>query len=687
MYELVWKDSGYRIVRRKPVSAEPTAGFLSSETFPVQGRPVDHAIWKQFVKTGATDRAAVTLPIQKSWLRCRQMGVDPAFGKCGDIRSEAEFSADHLRLRGLAQETKRRLYDLVRGRSLVVTISDRQGILVTMFGDHRILAAADKLHFGPGANWSEKSVGTNAIGTSLAEGRHLQVAGYEHFCQGHHAWVCTAAPVFGIKGEVIGCVDVSGPRTADHSRAMSLVIIGACAIERELFQQQALEFEHHAKGVVDAMMLGEMTPLVFLDARGIIVSVNPAAAALLGRQADQLTGTNADNLFELPRDFSRMAPTSRRCLKKGLSLTLRSNPECPVRAFPIASPNGVFSGLLLAVHEARHSRVSIPDSATRMPDPFRRILGRSHILEKVVTAARQVARTPIAVLLTGESGTGKEILARAIHGASSRCNGPFVAVNCGAIPPELIQSELFGHEEGAFTGARRGGASGKFEQASGGTLFLDEIAEMPLPLQVNLLRVLEDGNVTRVGGCRTIPVDVRVVAATNNNIDGQVNSGKFRRDLYYRINVVRIDVPPLRHRGEDVVLLARHFIDESALSLDRTVRCVETEFYDALRRHDWPGNVRELRHAVESAIALMPEDLLRREYLPDSIRKNIPDPESVMPETEPFNLEALEKETIQKAIYRFDGNISHMARVLGIGRNTLYAKLKKYRLLNPLSGA
>ena len=686
MYELVWKDSGYHIVRRKTVSTGSPAGFLSSETCPVQSRPIDQAIWKQFVKTGVTDRSVVTPPIQNSWLRCRQMGVDPAFGKCGDILSEAEFSIDHQRLRGLAQETKRRLYDLVRGQGLLVTISDPQGILVTMFGDHRILATADKLHFGPGANWSEKSVGTNAIGTSLAEGRHLQVAGYEHFCEGHHSWVCTAAPVFDIKGEVIGCVDVSGPRTVDHSRAMSLVIIGACAIERELFRQQALELEHHAAGFMDAMMLGQMTGLVLLDARGTIVSVNPAAAALMRNEADRLTGTHAGNLFDLPRDIFRMAPTFRRYLKEGLSITFRPNPEYPVRAFPISTPNGVFSGLLLAIHEARHPRASIADNAFRIADPFRQVLGASRILQKAVTVAHQVAGTSVTVLVTGESGTGKEILARAIHGASSRCNGPFVAVNCGAIPPELIQSELFGHEEGAFTGSRRGGASGKFEQASGGTLFLDEIAEMPLSMQVNLLRVLEDGNVTRVGGARTIPVDVRIIAATNTDIDEHAKSGNFRRDLYYRINGVRIDVPPLRRRGEDVVLLARHFIDELAPKLGRTVRHVEADFHDALRCHDWPGNVRELRHAVESAIALMPGDILCRECLPDPIRKNIPDPETAMPEKDPLNLEELEKETIQKAIYRFGGNISHMARGLGIGRNTLYAKLKKYHLMNPLSG-
>jgi transcriptional regulator of acetoin/glycerol metabolism len=611
------------------------------------------------------------------------MGVDPAFGKCRNILPESEFGESHRQLQALSQETKRRLYDLVRDQGLLVTISDPQGILVTMFGDHRTLVIADRLHFGPGADWSEKSVGTNAIGTALAECRSLQVAGYEHFCEGHHEWVCTAAPVFGITGEIVGCVDVSGPRTVDHSRALSLVMIGARAIERELFQQQMGAFGNLAEGAIRSRMPTEMTGIVVLDVHGRIVFVNPTAGELLGRAVMHSAGVGADELFAWSSGAFRKVSLRDMHRSGALSVRFRPNPTFPVEAFPLVSPNGVFAGMVLAIWVRPSAGIRKPFPAAALSvDPFQTILGESAPLKQAITMARRIASTGIPVLITGESGVGKEVMARAIHKAGSRSKGPFVAVNCGAIPAELIQSELFGYEEGAFTGARRGGASGKFEQASGGTLFLDEIGEMPLSMQVNLLRVIEEGHVTRVGGSRSIPVDVRIIAATHQDIDARMASGNFRRDLYYRIHGVRIEIPPLRQRGSDVELLARRFIEEMAPKLGRHVHRIDDDFFDALKSYDWPGNVRELRHAVESAIALMQAETLGLENLPEAIRRNPRTAGSAQTATQSreLNLEALEKAAIQDAWRCLNGNVAQMARALGIGRNTLYAKMKKYRI-------
>lgn len=683
MYELVWKGSGYHIVQRNPGPAESFSESPAAKAPLSTNRAIDYAIWKRFVRNGTMDTAAVCPPIGTSWLRCRQMGVDPAFGKCRTILSESEFSETHRRLQALSQETKCRLYDLVRDQGLLVTITDPQGILVTMFGDHRTLAVADRLYFGPGADWSEKSVGTNAIGTALAECRPLQVAGYEHFCEGHHEWVCTAAPVFGIAGDVVGCVDVSGPRTVDHSRALSLVMIGARTIEREHFRQQMGAFGPLAEGVIHAQMPAEMTGIVVLDVHGRIVFVNPTAGKILGREVMHSAGVSADELFSWSSGAFRRVLLRDMRRSGAFSVTFRPNPAYPVEAFPLVSPNGVFSGMVLAIRVRPSSgiRKHFPASVLSA-DPFQTILGESAPLQEAIATARRIASTAIPVLITGESGVGKEMIARAIHKASPRSRGPFVAVNCGAIPSDLIQSELFGHEEGAFTGARRGGASGKFEQASGGTLFLDEIAEMPLSMQVNLLRVIEEAHVTRVGGSRPVPVDVRLIAATNQDVDSRMASGAFRRDLYYRIHGVRIDVPPLRRRGEDVVLLARRFIEEMAPKLGRHVRGVEENFWDALKPYDWPGNVRELRHAIESAIALMQTETLGLDDLPAAIRRNRRTAASAPTTTESreLNLEVLEKAAIQDAWRSLNGNVTQMARALGIGRNTLYAKMKKYHI-------
>ncbi|WP_028325950.1 sigma-54-dependent Fis family transcriptional regulator [Desulfatirhabdium butyrativorans] len=682
MYELVWQGSGYHIVERNSGSVESSSEFRSAALPLSTGSRIDRSHWKRFVQNGSMDTAVVCPPIGTSWLRCREMGVDPAVGKCRNILPEAEFSESHRRLQALSQETKRRLYDLVRDQGLLVTISDPQGILVTMFGDHRTLVIADRLHFGPGADWSEKSVGTNAIGTALAECRSLQVAGFEHFCEGHHEWVCTAAPVFGISGDVVGCVDVSGPKTVDHSRALSLVMIGARAIERELFRQHIGAFGALAEGAIRSRMPeAEMTGIVVLDMQGRIVFVNPAAVELLGRAVMHAAGMSADELFAWGGgSFRRISfREMHRC--GSISVTFRPNPAIPVQAFPLVSPNGVFSGMALAIWTRAAASVRRRVSpAALSTDPFQRILGESDPLQQAIATARRIASTAIPVLITGESGVGKEVMARAIHEASPRSRGPFVAVNCGAIPAELIQSELFGYEEGAFTGARRGGASGKFEQASGGTLFLDEIGEMPASMQVNLLRVIEDGQVTRVGGSRPIPVDVRLIAATHQDIDTRMASGAFRRDLYYRIHGVRIEIPPLRKRGGDIVLLARRFIEEMAPKLGRQIRSIDDGFFDALKAYDWPGNVRELRHAVESAIALMQAETLGVDSLPEAIRRNRRTAASAptSAQSRELNLEVLEKAAIRDAWRSLNGNVTQMARALGIGRNTLYAKMKKY---------
>jgi len=289
------------------------------------------------------------------------------------------------------------------------------------------------------------------------------------------------------------------------------------------------------------------------------------------------------------------------------------------------------------------------------------------------------------VLITGQSGTGKEVMARALHQASPRAKNPFVAVNCGAIAPDLIQSELFGYTEGSFTGALRGGQAGKFEQASGGTLFLDEIGEMPLTIQVNLLRVLDEHQITRVGGKKPIPVDVRVVAATNRDMETMVEEGTFRKDLFYRLHVVHLTLPALQERQDDVQLLADQFIREFTKKLELEIKGVDPEFRQALAAYPWPGNIRELRHVIESTMILLEEDTLHLEALPLKIRDAMQ--QSQHPETTTnhrfasLNFDDIQKQALQQALIQYNGNVSHMAKALGIGRNTTYAKLRKFKLL------
>jgi len=303
---------------------------------------------------------------------------------------------------------------------------------------------------------------------------------------------------------------------------------------------------------------------------------------------------------------------------------------------------------------------------------FGHLIGASAALEKTLKQARAVAVTTATVLLTGENGTGKEILARAVHAESQRASAPFVAVSCAALPESLIESELFGHEKGAFTGAIQA-RKGRFELADGGTLFLDEISELTPGVQVKLLRVLQERQFERVGGTKTIEVDIRLIAASNRDLEVEVEAGRFRRDLYYRLNVVPLLLPPLRARQEDIPLLARHFAEKAAEKHGRGALELDPELLDALLEYDWPGNVRELENLIERLVVLSTAERLGVEFLPEKMLRTVPKETAVGDETtlEGATL-ALKRRMITSALKAESGNKVATAKRLGISRSYLH---------------
>ncbi len=307
---------------------------------------------------------------------------------------------------------------------------------------------------------------------------------------------------------------------------------------------------------------------------------------------------------------------------------------------------------------------------------FHDLVSKSPKMQQIFEFARTVAKSNSNILILGESGTGKELLARAIHNESPRANGPFVAVSCVAIPDTLLESELFGHEKGAFTDAITQ-KKGKFELAHGGTLFLDEIGDISPKMQLALLRVLEEKEFTRVGGTKPIRVDVRIIAATNRNLQKAVEEGRFREDLYYRLNVITIQLPPLRERKEDIPLLVQHFIEKFNIQMGKRVERISDEALRILMQYDWPGNVRELENVIERAMviargnAITPEDI----QLPSLGPSQVPEQDKT--------LEAVEKAHIQRILNETNWNIQRSAQILGIDRTTLYNKIKKYGLKRP----
>ena len=310
------------------------------------------------------------------------------------------------------------------------------------------------------------------------------------------------------------------------------------------------------------------------------------------------------------------------------------------------------------------------------------IVTGSGVMEELLGTVSRAAPTEATVLITGESGTGKELIARAIHSASPRAEGPFVAVHCAALAESLLESELFGHEKGAFTGAHQS-REGRFESASGGTLFLDEVAEIPLPVQVKLLRVLQERVVERVGSNAAIPLDVRLIAASNQDLTEEIRARRFRDDLFYRLAVVRLYLPPLRLRREDVPLLVQHFLDKHRATGTREISGVSREFMDALQRYDFPGNVRELENLVQSAIVLSRDELLTTDDLPISVRDLAEEEGHTFERFEgslPQQIEALERRLIADALAQADGVQYRAAERLGISERTLRYKMEKYAM-------
>jgi len=310
---------------------------------------------------------------------------------------------------------------------------------------------------------------------------------------------------------------------------------------------------------------------------------------------------------------------------------------------------------------------------------FQGIIGNSEQMRKVIDLCQQIAETDVGVLITGENGTGKELIARAIHENSLRRKRPLVPLNCAALSPQLVESELFGHEKGAFTGANFQ-KKGRFEYANHGTLFLDEVGDMPLETQVKLLRVLEDGEITRVGSNEPIKVDVRVISATNRDIEQLMREGEFREDLYYRLKVVTVHLPPLRERRQDIPLVVDHFVKEFSRIYKKPITGIERDALNVLMAYPWPGNVRELKHVIENMVVVSRGETLTVENLPESIQRSETKVKTDLQSLVGIPLKEVERVLIRNTLEQVGGNRHDAAKILGIGERTLYRKVKKYDL-------
>lgn len=686
MYKLVRVEDQFQVIERSASTDAPVIDHVSEpglqESLSRLWSPctqLERQFWNDFVKRGNAHTPPVRTAILESWKRCQNAGVEFGGGKCSDFISDRELGGRKGLLREISEPIMETLHQCVRGSGFVIVLVDTDGYILASLGDLVSLKQAEKLNFGPGANWSEHSVGTNAIGTALTIGCPIEVTGSEHYCQTHHLWTCAAAPIRDPKGDVVGCLDMSGPREKAHFYSLGITVAAVRAIEERLRLEQSHKYyvsvSKHLATIFNSVSEG----LITIDNKGVITGINAPAARLLMLHPIDLVGKSIDDVVKMDRKLKDFVHGGREYSEEELLLRSQSAYiRCVGSANSIIGEDGSKLGAVFTFTKARHT--SSQAGARGGSDSrfmFKDIIGESLTMRETLEKAKKVAKSPSTVLILGESGTGKELFAQAIHNASDRRDGPFVSVNCGAIPAELIQSELFGYAEGAFTGAKRGGRLGKLEQANGGSIFLDEIGDMPLEMQVNLLRVLEGKAIVRVGDNKVIPVNVRIIAATNRSLYDEVSKGRFREDLFYRLNVVAITIPPLRDRKGDIRLLTHHYIETISRKVGKNVEGVEPAIYGVLETYHWPGNVRELANAIEYAINLLQGEELKLSHLPPHLKKKQAVP-TIADDVEIMPLALIEKKAVEDALVHFGGNITKVSNALGIGRNTLYDKMKKY---------
>ncbi|MHB8170980.1 MAG: sigma-54-dependent Fis family transcriptional regulator [Thermincolia bacterium] len=617
--------------------------------------------------------------IGDSWERCRYNQIDP-FDSLTDCRvlTEEELRARREQRRVLLNNSSpflETLYRIVEGSGFMVILTDEQGWVLEMLGDHEIVENTSHLNFGPGSNWSEELRGTNAIGTAIVERRPIQVYATEHYCQSLHHLTCSASPIYDCNNVMIGVLDVTGPYQNAHPHTLGMVASAVEAIEKQIANKAATDNVVSAYSKLNTIIESMSEGLVSVNQYGVIKHINTVAAGLLNTEPKNCVGKTLADLFGENSLLEQALKNKEEFDGKELMVNAakgRAPLICSAKLFKDTKGR---SGIIATFNEQKrvHRLVSeIAGNQARFS--FKDVVGPSEEIQKVIILAKKVARNDSTVLIQGESGTGKEIFAQAIHSHSRREDEPFIAINCAAIPRSLVESELFGYVDGAFTGGRKGGRPGKLELANGGTIFLDEIGDMPLEIQGSLLRFLQERRITRIGGHKSIPLDVRVIAATHKNIIQEVDKGNFRLDLYYRLNVVRLNLPSLRERKDDVIPLVEYFLHRLSLQMGKPEPVISEEALWMLQDYDWPGNIRELENMVEQVMNIMEGKVLTVTHLPEVLKKPYCSHLEVMTGG---LLKENEANLIKQAIQICDGNLTESAKFLGIGRATLYRKLKK----------
>lgn len=632
--------------------------------------------WEIFVKTGRDDLLRGIRPeIRESWKRSRMAGVSPSIAGLPLVLDSAAISQKYLenaRLISAASEVMISVCEKLRAHSFLVQLTDSEGNVLSNYSSRPEDKRAE-MNAVPGAGVQETMVGTTSPALALRLDRPMRVTGHEFYAAFLHDWTGYAAPIHSACRHLLGALTIAAQGETGHEHAPELLNVSAKSVEEALtpFDQSNLikileEFNR-------CLLRYSNSPVFAVCPHGRILALSPSMAGLVSSQSpENLIGRPVRDAQDfqieegfLSERFKRLSP-----YEATVSLS-RKEESCQATVIPIHAGDEGNVGMVLVLSGG--TKASPPKrnkvSSWGTVHSRKNILGAAPRFLECLHLLERAAQTDWPVFLAGESGTGKEVFAQAIHDTGVRSHGPFVALNLSTIPKELLASELFGYDEGAFSGAARGGKRGKIELAHGGTLFLDELTDLPLDMQSALLRILEDKKVIPLGSDRPRMVDFRVIAATNLEPAAAMANGKLRLDLYYRLNVLFISLPPLRERLEDLPLLVRHILDREGFS----GLAVSDVVMDAFRQYSWPGNIRELRNVLVRAAAVSPSATIAPEDLPAEVRSGFSAHRN-------GSNSSLDRVRVEQALAEAFGNISRAAQILGIHRTTLHHKIREYGL-------
>lgn len=657
--------------------------------------------WNNFIKNGVCDETKIRPEILDSWKRSKNFGVDP-YDMKNIVLTKLELE-QKINIKGnlikVASPYINNIYSFVKGSGYVVYLTDEEGYVLNLEGDNEItIEAKNYSSLCTGANRGEKYAGTNAIATSIAIDRPIQVYGSEHWVKYHQKYTCSAAPIHDEDNNIIGCLDITGAKENVHSHTLGMIVAAVDGIEKELKIINAYNKMSIMKNQLSTTLNSINTAIIVVSKGGTILNINKAASDIFNINTNCIN-KRINDVLEYDKRIINFEHLDKNYMDAELEI---KNANYSVTTANYNNKYDQIEGTVISFREMKRIHKMVKRisgfTATYTVD---NLIGQSSQINYVKNLCLKASKSISNVLILGESGTGKELVAQSIHNASSRRNEPFIAINCGALPKGLIESELFGYEGGSFTGANKEGKPGKFELADGGTIFLDEIGDMPLDTQVNLLRVLQDKEIVRIGGSKPKPIDIRVIAATNKNLFKSIQNNSFREDLYYRLNVFTINVPPLRERIKDIQILAEHFINYYNKALNKNVININESALEAFKKYSWPGNIRELENIIERAINIVETNVITVKDLPFLLQELVlvnshqEHKETIIYDkldninissNNDFNADLsdkkmnLEKDELIRALTINNGNAVKSSQLLGISRRTLYRKLDKYNI-------